>query len=106
MAPKHEAVKKADRSRAKPRNDASEQNNHARSSYLVFYEAASEGGYVAVVPALPGCHSQGDTLEEAADNIKEAIEVYLESLISHGEPNPEETRVFGGIVTVSVPMRV
>jgi predicted RNase H-like HicB family nuclease len=33
-------------------------------SYSVFYEQATEGGYVALVPALPGCHTQGETLEE------------------------------------------
>jgi predicted RNase H-like HicB family nuclease len=104
MARKHEAVK-AGRFRAKQATDASEQNNHTRSSYVVFYEAAPEGGYVAGVPALPGCHSQGETLEEAGNNIQEAIEVYLESLISRGEPIPEETRVFQGIVTVSIPPR-
>lgn len=49
-------------------------------SYSVFYEAASEGGYVAFVPSLPGCHTQGETLEEAEANSKEAIGVYLESV--------------------------
>jgi len=38
------------------------------------------GGYVALVPALPGCHTQGDTLEELMENVKEAIELYLETL--------------------------
>ena len=38
------------------------------------------GGYVAFVPALPGCHTQGDTLQELLDNVKEAIELYLETL--------------------------
>ena len=59
-------------------------------SFAVFYEEAPEGGYVATVPALPGCHTQGETLEEAEQSIKEAIEVYLESLLAHGEPIPEE----------------
>ncbi|OGZ40303.1 MAG: hypothetical protein A3I20_00045, partial [Candidatus Portnoybacteria bacterium RIFCSPLOWO2_02_FULL_40_15] len=59
-------------------------------SYSVFYEAVLEGGYVVFAPALPGCHSQGETLEEAEKNIKEAIEVYLESLADHREPIPEE----------------
>lgn len=49
-------------------------------SYSVFYEEAPEGGYVVSVPSLPGCHTQGETLEEAEDNIRESIEVYLESL--------------------------
>ena len=45
-------------------------------SYSVYYEAADEGGFVAIVPALPGCHTQGETLEEAEQNIREAIELY------------------------------
>jgi len=38
------------------------------------------GGCVAFVPALPGCHTQGDTLEELVGNVKEAIELYLETV--------------------------
>lgn len=37
-------------------------------------------GYVAFVQALPGCHTQGDTLEELRENVKEAIELYIETL--------------------------
>jgi predicted RNase H-like HicB family nuclease len=69
-------------------------------SYSVFYEEVDEGGYVAFVPALPGCHTQGETLEETERNVKEAIAVYLESLAAHGEPIPEEGRSFQGRVTV------
>ena len=69
-------------------------------SYTVFYEEAEEGGYVAFVPALPGCHTQGDDLEEAEKNVKEAISLYLESLSAHGDPVPEEGRSFQGRVTV------
>lgn len=71
-------------------------------SFSVFYEEAPEGGYVAFVPALPGCHTQGDTLEEAERNVREAIPLYLESLAAHGEPLPEESRSFQGRVTVPV----
>ncbi len=38
------------------------------------------GGYVALVPELPGCHTQGDTMEELEKNIKEAIALYIETL--------------------------
>ena len=38
------------------------------------------GGYVAIVPALPGCHTQGDTLTEVVQNVKEAIDLYIEAL--------------------------
>ena len=42
------------------------------------------------MPALPGCYSQGDTLEEAIANAKEAIAGYIEALALDGEPVPEE----------------
>ncbi len=45
----------------------------------VLLERDSDGGFVVSVPALPGCYSQGDTLKEATSNIKEAIELYLET---------------------------
>ncbi|HLA76489.1 MAG TPA: type II toxin-antitoxin system HicB family antitoxin [Vicinamibacteria bacterium] len=44
----------------------------------VVLEPSEEGGYTASVPALPGCISEGDTMEEAVANIREAIELYLE----------------------------
>jgi predicted RNase H-like HicB family nuclease len=49
-----------------------------------------DGGYTVEVPSLPGCISQGDTLEEALDNIKEAIELYIEVLEEDGKPIPED----------------
>ena len=44
----------------------------------VVLEPSDEGGYTAIVPALPGCISEGDTRDEALANIQEAIELYLE----------------------------
>ena len=44
----------------------------------VVIEPQEEGGYTVYVPSLPGCISQGETIEEALKNIKEAIELYLE----------------------------
>ena len=52
------------------------------------------------VPALPGCHTQGDTLEEAESHVKEAVLLYLESLIAHEEPIPEEGPSFHGRISV------
>lgn len=46
--------------------------------------------WVAEVPSLPGCASQGQTREEAVGNIKEAIEAYVEALREDGVPVPEE----------------
>ena len=56
--------------------------------YRVLIEQDEDGVYVAEVPTLPGCISQGRTREEAVENIKEAIAAYLESLEAHGEPIP------------------
>jgi len=44
----------------------------------VVLEPSDEGGYTVYVPALPGCISEGETIEEAMQNIREAIELYLE----------------------------
>ena len=56
--------------------------------YRVLIEQDEDGVYVAEVPSLPGCISQGETREEALENIREAIAVYLESLEAHNEPVP------------------
>ena len=56
--------------------------------FTVILEREEEGGYHAFCPALKGCHTQGDTLDEALANAREAIEAYLESLRAHGEPMP------------------
>jgi len=57
--------------------------------YKVVVEPQEEGGYSVYVPALPGCVSQGETVDEALGNIKEAIEVYLESLKQRGIALPQ-----------------
>ncbi|HWE95189.1 MAG TPA: type II toxin-antitoxin system HicB family antitoxin [Tepidisphaeraceae bacterium] len=58
--------------------------------YTVVLEQEPDEGYVAIVPALPGCVSQGDTREEAMRNIREAIGLYVEDCIEAGEPVPSE----------------
>jgi len=44
----------------------------------IVLEPSPEGGYTVYVPSLPGCISEGDSLEEALENIREAIDLYLE----------------------------
>ncbi len=56
--------------------------------YRVLIEQDEDGVFVAEVPSLPGCISQGETRVQALKNIQEAIEVYLESLKAHDEPVP------------------
>jgi len=66
--------------------------------YTVALEQEADGGYVASVPALPGCVSQGDSRSEALANIREAIEVYLEDCRQAGEPVPTEAdKEFGEV---------
>ncbi len=48
------------------------------------------GGYTVTVPALPGCVTEGDTVQEALDNAREAIVGYLEALKIQGQPLPEK----------------
>ncbi len=55
-------------------------NNKQVYNYTVILEKEPDGGYHAFCPILKGCHSQGDSFEEAIDNITEAIELYIESL--------------------------
>jgi predicted RNase H-like HicB family nuclease len=61
--------------------------------YKVILEPQEEGGYTVTVPSLPGCISEGDTYDEALANIRDAIELYLESLQADGLPIPEETHL-------------
>jgi antitoxin HicB len=56
------------------------------AKYRVIVEPDEDGVFVAEVPTLPGCISQGKTRSEAIENIKEAIAAYLESLAAHSEP--------------------
>jgi len=59
--------------------------------YTVILDQESDGGYVAIVPTLPGCVSQGDSRDEALANIREAAELYIEDCIEAGDPVPTES---------------
>ena len=48
------------------------------------------GGYTVEVPSLPGCISEGDTIEEALANIREAIDLHIKGMMAHGEPIPDD----------------
>ena len=58
--------------------------------YTVILEQEPDGGYVASVPVLPGCVSQGDSREEALSNIHEAADLYVEDCVASGDPVPTE----------------
>lgn len=73
-------------------------------NFTVVYERQPDGSYVVSVPALPGCHSEGRTLEEAQAMIADAIRGYIASLQKHGEPIPADIfrNQFVGNIQVSV----
>ena len=60
-----------------------------------------ESGYTVTVPSLPGCVTQGETIEEAIAMAKDAIRLFIETLVENGEPVPEE-REHPQAITVSV----
>ncbi len=57
---------------------------------IILHPDEEQGGYTVTVPALPGCVTEGNTIEEAIEMAKEAIQLYIESLIADGEPIPQE----------------
>jgi antitoxin HicB len=69
--------------------------------FKVLLEPDQDGGYVVVCPSLPGCYSQGETIQEALANIREAIELCLEDLQELGEPIPDPSNVLIGSVVVN-----
>ncbi len=74
-------------------------------NYTVLFEPAEEGGYIVSCPALPGLHTQGDTLDEARSMAKEAILGYLEVLKKDGRPIPANVELKAEPVkeTITVP---
>jgi predicted RNase H-like HicB family nuclease len=65
---------------------------------IILYPDMDEGGYTVTVPALPGCITQGETIEEAIAMAKDAIRLHIESLIADGEPVPEEGEPLQAII--------
>jgi len=62
-----------------------------RQYTIILEPDPEEGGYTVTVPSLPGCITQGETIEQYIERAREAITGYIESLKADGEPIPEET---------------
>lgn len=62
-----------------------------RKYTIILEPDIEDGGYTVTVPALPGCITQGETIEQCIERAREAIAGYIESLEADGEPVPEET---------------
>jgi predicted RNase H-like HicB family nuclease len=69
--------------------------------YTIIIHQAEEGGYWAEVPALPGCYSQGETVEETLINVKEAVEAHIAALRDEGQEAPEEGEVIFSRIKVA-----
>jgi len=69
-------------------------------NYRVILKKENGGGYTAIVPSLPGCITYGDSLEKAITLIKEAIELYIESLKAHNESIPNEENTLEYMVSI------
>lgn len=63
-------------------------------TYTVVLLHEEVGGFSVSVPALPGCHTQGETVPECVDMAREAIRGYVRSLLKHGEPIPDDVSEF------------
>ena len=72
--------------------------------YTVVIHKAEEGGFWTEVPALPGAGSQGETVEEALEMTREAIELMIEALTEDGKPVPDDEDAIAAVskLTVSV----
>jgi antitoxin HicB len=70
-------------------NEQDRLRNVEPTGYHVVLELDPEGGYVAVIPAFPGCYSQGDTAEEALSNAREAILLTIEDMRERGDAIPD-----------------
>jgi predicted RNase H-like HicB family nuclease len=73
---------------------------------IILTPDSEDGGFVAECPAVPGCISEGATVEEALANIKEAVEGCLETLAAQGQPLPAEGQVIVASVDADLPSPV
>ena len=70
--------------------------------YTILIHQAEEGGFWSEIPALPGCYSQGETIDETLENTKESIEAHLLALKEDQLAAPVEESLFIGRVRVEV----
>ena len=71
-------------------------------TFRTIIESDENDTFHGYAPALPGCHTWGETLDATRKNLKEAMAVYIESLVEDGEPVPED-RGYETIESVTIP---
>ncbi len=72
-------------------------------NYTVIFEPAEEGGFVVYAPSLPGCHTQGETLDEAYQMAQDAILGYIETLQELQEEIPKEAE---NLIVAKIPVKI
>ena len=101
MKAAREAVMPRNNHRSTRTNSSSSLKRAKNYTYTVIIhptEPDEKPGFWAEVPALPGCFTQGKTIEQCMERSREAIECYLESLVNLGEPIPEEQRTEDAVI--------
>jgi len=71
-------------------------------NYRIFLKKEPEGGFMVFVPSLPGCITYGNTLDEAIEKAREAIELYIESLKGHDVEISTEENLLEYILSVNI----
>jgi predicted RNase H-like HicB family nuclease len=71
-------------------------------TYKILLQKEPEGSYTAIVPALPGCITYGETLEQAIEMVQEAIELYIEELQERDENIPDDNNTFEYSLNIAV----
>jgi antitoxin HicB len=72
-----------------------------RRTYRILLTPEDVGGFSVSVPALPGCFTQGETIDEAIEMAREVIGLYVESLKKDGEPVPDDNRSIEHLLTLT-----
>jgi predicted RNase H-like HicB family nuclease len=70
-------------------------------TYRILLNPEPEGGYTVTVPALPGCVTWGEDIDNAIEMAKEAIEVYIESMVANNEEVPDESKTLEYALTLN-----
>ncbi len=71
-------------------------------TYKIHLQKEEEGGYTVIVPALPGCITYGEDVDEAISMAKEAIELYVSELKDRNEPIPDDSETLEYSVNLEI----
>jgi antitoxin HicB len=70
-------------------------------TYRLLLTPEPEGGYTVIVPALPGCVTWGENIDHAIEMAREAIEVFIESMVANNEKVPDESKTLEYALTLN-----